>query len=94
MGARARITSKGQLTLPKQVRDRHGLKPDDGVEFVELNGKTWLKPRNLRAADLAGILGRPPNGEVLSIEDMDEAIMDAVAEDDERIMREWKEGSE
>lgn len=94
MGARARITSKGQLTLPKQVRDRHGLKPGDEVEFVELNGKTWLKPRNLRAADLAGILGRPPNGEVLSIEDMDEAIMDAVAEDDERIMREWKEGSE
>ena len=30
----------------------------------------------------------------LTIEEMDEAIMDAVAEDDERIMREWREGRE
>jgi hypothetical protein len=41
--------------------------------------------------DLAGILGKPPNGVTLSIEDMDEAIMDAVVEDDERIQREWLE---
>ena len=37
------------------------------------------------------MLGKPPSGETLSIEQMDEAIMDAVTEDDERIKREWNE---
>ncbi|GIL01953.1 MAG: hypothetical protein BroJett030_18520 [Alphaproteobacteria bacterium] len=92
MGALAKITAKGQITLPKEVRERHGLKPGDRVEFVEEGGKTWVKPRNLRAVDLMGILGRPPSGKAPSVREMDEAIMKAVAEDDERIEREWREG--
>lgn len=94
MGVLAKITAKGQVTLPKEVRDRYGLKAGDRIEFVEENGRTWVRPRNVRAVDLAGILGPPPSGRSLTIEEMDEAIMDAVAEDDERIMREWREGSE
>lgn len=62
MNVRAKLTSKGQITLPKQVRERYGLKTGDIVEFVERNGETVLKPRNLRAVDLAGILGPPPSG--------------------------------
>lgn len=94
MGVRATITSKGQVTLPKDIRDRHDLKPGDRIEFVEENGRLWVKTRTLRAVDLAGILGRPPNGRSLAIEGIDDAIMEAVAEDDERIMREWHEGRE
>ncbi|MSQ15442.1 MAG: AbrB/MazE/SpoVT family DNA-binding domain-containing protein [Dehalococcoidia bacterium] len=30
-----KITSKGQVTIPKMVRDRLGLKPGDEIEFVE-----------------------------------------------------------
>jgi antitoxin PrlF len=91
MNTQAKLTSKGQITLPKRVRDRLKLKPGDMVVFVERNGETLVKPKNLRAVDLAGILGPPPSGEVLTIENMDEAIMDAAAEDDERIKREWNE---
>ena len=94
MGVQAKITSKGQITLPKQVRDRHGLKPGDRVEFVEENGRTWVRARNRRAVDLIGILGPSPLGRPLAQEEIDEAIMDAVAEDDERIKREWREGVE
>jgi antitoxin PrlF len=29
------LTSKGQMTLPKAVRDRLGVKPGDRLDFVE-----------------------------------------------------------
>lgn len=92
MNAQAKVTSKGQITLPKSVRDRHGIKVGDVIEFVEQGGKTWVRARNVRAIDLIGVLGPPPSGRRLSVEEMDDAIMDAVAADDERIQREWHEG--
>jgi antitoxin PrlF len=94
VGIRATMTTKGQVTVPKEVRERHNLKPGDTIEFIEENGRTWVRARNVRAVDLAGILGPPPSGEILTAEQMDEAVMDAVAEDDERIVREWHEGRE
>ena len=36
--AKARLTSRGQTTVPKQVRDRLGLQPGDEIEFVEEAG--------------------------------------------------------
>ena len=33
--ARTKITSKGQVTIPKDVRERLGLRPGDEIEFVE-----------------------------------------------------------
>jgi AbrB family looped-hinge helix DNA binding protein len=33
--AKAKITSKGQITLPKAVREYFSLKPGDEIEFVE-----------------------------------------------------------
>jgi antitoxin PrlF len=94
VGIRATMTTKGQVTVPKEVRERHNLKPGDTIEFIEENGRTWVRARNVRAVDLAGILGPPPSGEILTAEQMDEAVMDAVAEDDERTVREWHEGRE
>ncbi len=93
MGAKATITSKGQITLPKEVRNRFGLKTGDSVEFIEEEGRVWIKPRTLRASDLFGILHKP-GMKAATIEEMEEAIADAVAEDDERIQREWNRGRE
>ena len=31
---RAKITSKGQVTLPKRIRDNFGLRPGDEIDFV------------------------------------------------------------
>ncbi|WP_159586174.1 AbrB/MazE/SpoVT family DNA-binding domain-containing protein [Chelativorans xinjiangense] len=98
MGVLAKITAKGQVTLPKEVRDRYGLKPGDRIEFIEENGKTWVKPRNVRAVDLLGILGPAPNHVTLNDEELERAIeeaaQEAAAEEDERIMREWRKGIE
>lgn len=82
----ATLTSKGQMTLPKDVRDDLRLKPGDKVEFVKVDGRYELRPRNIRAADLAGFLGRPPNGRRVTIEEMDEGIAQAVAENYRRTL--------
>ena len=94
MGAFATMTSKGQLTIPKEVRDELNLTSGTRFYVTVRNGEVVARPKNKRLADLAGILGKPPTGEALTIEQMNEAIMDAVAEDDERIQREWHEGIE
>lgn len=80
-----KMTSKGQTTVPKEVRDFLGLEEGTQMEWTVDEGKVTVKPRKLRAVDLAGFLGKPPNGVHLTIEEMDEAIGKALAEDDERI---------
>jgi AbrB family looped-hinge helix DNA binding protein len=32
---KTKLTSKGQVTVPKDVRERLGLRPGDEIEFVE-----------------------------------------------------------
>lgn len=91
MGMIGSVTSKGQTTIPKEVRDRLGLEQGTRIEWSVEDGKATIRPRKVRAIDLAGILHRP-GMKPLSVEEIDEAIMDAVAEDDERIEREWHEG--
>ena len=40
----SRITSKGQVTIPKAIRDRLGVAPRDRVEFVFEKGRVVLRP--------------------------------------------------
>ena len=76
-----KVTSKGQTTVPKAVRDFLGLEEGTQVEWtLDDKGTATLKPRKLRAIDLAGILGPPPNGRHATIEDMNEAIGQAIVE--------------
>lgn len=35
----AKVTSKGQITIPKTIRDALGLEPGDEVEFVQEDGE-------------------------------------------------------
>ncbi len=52
----AALTSKGQITIPIEVRKKLGLRPGDRVSFVESrNGEFILKPRNGSIMDLKGI---------------------------------------
>jgi len=75
----ATLTSKGQMTLPKEVRDDLKLKPGDKVEFIREGDRYVLKPRTKRIGDFAGLLHRPGMKPV-SIEEMNEGIAQAAAE--------------
>jgi len=53
----ATVTSKGQVTIPKRVRDQLGLKAGSKVEFVMVHGHVVLEPVGARGAvALAGSL--------------------------------------
>ncbi len=48
MGKVSTVSSKGQITLPVEIRTRLGVKSGDQVEFYVEDGKTLLRP--VRAA--------------------------------------------
>ena len=55
----ATLTSKGQMTLPKDIRDGLGIKPGNRVTFTLLpNGTALLRVKNKSVMSLAGSLKR------------------------------------
>jgi antitoxin PrlF len=64
------MTTKGQVTVPREIRDRLGLKSGDKMAFTMLSdGTVVMRPKTRRLADLAGSLTRPGQPKV-AIEDM------------------------
>jgi len=67
------LTSKGQTTVPKEIRDHLNLQPGDRIEFViEQDGRVVIVPASFDAADLAGALPRPKR--TVSLDEMKVAI--------------------
>ena len=55
--AEAKVTSKGQITLPSRVRDRLKVGPGDRIVFVEGNdGKITVRSRSGTLGDMKGML--------------------------------------
>ena len=72
------LTSKGQLTLPKSVRDQLNLSAGDRLEVhVDEAGMIVLRPVTIDASELFGVLPRPRRP--VSIEEMNAAIRKRVA---------------
>jgi AbrB family looped-hinge helix DNA binding protein len=82
------LTSKGQTTVPAEVRDLLKLKPGDKIRYVANGDRVYISVKNKRAADLAGLL-YDPDRKPMSLEDMDDAIAAHLIEDDERITNDW-----
>ncbi len=56
----ATLTSKGQITIPAQVRASLGLNTGDRIEFVELGeGKFSIMAATHSARDLKGLIRKP-----------------------------------
>ncbi len=57
--AEAKITSKGQITLPSRVRQRLNVGPGDSVMFIEDNdGKIIVRSKSGTLGDMRGMLRR------------------------------------
>jgi AbrB family looped-hinge helix DNA binding protein len=41
----AEVTQRGQVTIPKRMRDKHGLTQGTEVEIVDLDGSIMIVPR-------------------------------------------------
>ena len=41
-----RVTTKGQVTIPRNVRETLGITPETEIEFVEENGKFYIVKTN------------------------------------------------
>jgi AbrB family looped-hinge helix DNA binding protein len=73
------VTTKGQITIPKEVRDRLRIGAGDRVSFlVRDDGVVELRPATVDLRDLFGVLAY--TGTPLGIAEMDEAIRDAATE--------------
>ncbi|SAI20784.1 transcriptional regulator%2C AbrB family [Bordetella ansorpii] len=72
--ASATVTSKGQITIPAEVRQQLGLSSGDRVEFVlnEASGRYEVIPATYAVTALKGIIRKPARP--VSIEDMNAAI--------------------
>lgn len=70
----ATLSSKGQMVIPKSLREQLGLKPGDTVDFIiQENGDVLIRPASHDVEKLKGMLyraGRKP----VSIEEMNRAI--------------------
>ena len=77
------ITTKGQITLPREVRRALGLDAGDKVDFLEVEGGYKLVPvrKDVRALKgrFSGRVERP-----VSLGEMEESIAQAAAEYERR----------
>jgi AbrB family looped-hinge helix DNA binding protein len=77
------VTSKGQTTIPKEVRDALGIKEGTPLRWKLENGVLTVRPKTKRLEDFVPMV--PPNGRHMTIEEMNRSIGDALADDMRRI---------
>ena len=75
----ATVTSKGQITIPKPIRQVLGVHPGDRVVFWQAaDGRVIVEPETVDLRSLRGSLRS--ESEPVSVEQMNEAIAKGAAE--------------
>lgn len=69
----ATVTSKGQITVPKEVRTRFDLHAGDRLEFIWIDDELRVRPASKKVSEVAGKYKRKGQPAV-STEEMDEGI--------------------
>ncbi len=85
------LTSKGQITLPVEIRKEMGLKPGDRLEFRR-NASTGTYEMTRKTGSIMDLKGLSNyDGPPVTVEQMNRDIAQYLADDDERIKREYRE---
>jgi AbrB family looped-hinge helix DNA binding protein len=70
----SRLSTKGQIVIPQEMRAFLGVRPGDRIDFViDEDGAVTLRPALLDVRDLRGLLRRE-GAEPVSVEAMNQAI--------------------
>ena len=76
----ATVTGKGQITIPKSVREALRLGPGDRLDFfIQEEGRVLVQPATPRVIDLKGILYRK-GARPVSVEEMRAAVIRRVSD--------------
>lgn len=69
----ATITAKGQVTIPKQIRDKLRLRPGDRIDFILDSGdEVRVVPVTASVEQLKGMVPKPRKP--VTLEQIDDAI--------------------
>jgi AbrB family looped-hinge helix DNA binding protein len=81
MMALATVTSKGQVTIPKAVREKLKIGTGDKIEFIFTDDRSALiRPVSKSVDDLFGKLAQPGR-KCVSVEEMNAAIVRKIKAD-------------
>lgn len=73
----AKVTSKGQVTIPKKIREFLDIDAQDNIEFTLLEeGKVLITSEQNSARALFGMLKHRKQNAPVSVEEMDAAVLD------------------
>lgn len=68
-----KVTSKGQITVPKPIREHLNLTKGDRIEFlIGVNGKVTIMPATADVRQLKGMVAKP--AKAVTVADMNKAI--------------------
>jgi antitoxin PrlF len=83
------LTVKGQVTIPAEIRDRLDLRPGDKLRFrLSDSGKLTIEARRKRSIfEQIDTLELPPIGRLPTAADIDDAIAEEMAEQEERVRK-------
>jgi antitoxin PrlF len=86
----ATISDDGQVTIPKPILDKLGVENGDKVDLsFNPNGELVVRKAKSDVRELRGIFKRPGQRRV-SLEEMNEAIGDEIAEKYQKALRQSK----
>ena len=81
----ATLTSKGQITLPKEIRDALELDAGAKLDFsIQPDGTLSVRPLKRSASAIIGLLQRPA-GEAATVEAMNRAVASHLTSKHDRI---------
>ena len=92
----AKVTSKGQVTIPKDIREALQIAPGDSLFFSLEDGRltaSVVKRRSIR--DLFGVFTEQAKGTMpLTDRDIQQAAENAAIERDQRVVHQWRQRRE